>query len=123
MSLVSTLVIFFFLPETHQWMRLKRLEEEDPQAAAAILEAPSIPKPVFRSPLGPLRTVLRRDVAPNVALSTCSFGFYFCAVTALPIALAKPPFSLPSGFIGLCYLPAGISCIVAAPLAGMVEML
>lgn len=118
MSSALACLVFTVMPETHQWYHLRRIEREEPGAAAQVLEAPDIPVPVFRSPLNPLAVTFQRNVVLHILMISGSFAFFFCCVTVLPIALAKPPFGLTSGFIGLTYLPSGISGVLVAPLAG-----
>ena len=36
------------------------------------------------------------------------------SLTLLPIGLAMPPFDLPAGIVGLCFLPSGVAMLLGA---------
>ena len=64
-----------------QWYFLQRLTKADPEAAAQIVEAPSITRPAFPSPLAPLRIVLRPSVVLHMLNLVAVFSFLFSTVT------------------------------------------
>eukprot|EP00877_Chromochloris_zofingiensis_P010564 jgi/Chrzof1/5761/Cz16g14250.t1 len=114
--------------ETHQYLVLQRhiskqsiAEGGNVVAKVLITEAPTIQKPVFMAPWGPLKFLIEADVAPHALVAIVVFSSMFISLTELPVALAAPPYSLSEGIIGVCYLPVGIAGFLASMGGGRVS--
>eukprot|EP00877_Chromochloris_zofingiensis_P010563 jgi/Chrzof1/5760/Cz16g14240.t1 len=114
--------------ETHQYLVLKQhvsthsiAENGNVIAKVVVTEAPTIQKPVFMAPWGPLKFLVEADVAPHALVAIVVFSCMFISLTELPVSLAAPPYSLSEGMIGVCYLPIGVAGFLASMGGGWVS--
>ena len=80
--------------------------------------AETFPLPKLMMPWEPLVFLVDPQLAPYYAIVGSSFAAMFTSLTLLPIYLAKPPYSLSAGLIGVTYLAVGISMLVASIVGG-----
>jgi multidrug resistance protein len=108
------------VPETHQYMVVKRLSKRDPTAAKQLVEAEVIlsRRPTFAAPWVPLKYLIERDIAPYALLTMSSFGVMFASLTEWPAKMSQPPYSLSQAIIGVSYLAMGVAGFVGSPLGG-----
>ena len=93
--------LLFLMEETHHHFVLKRIRKsEGDLAAAAVVEAPHIAKPVFRPPWQPLKYLVEPAIAPHAAVMFLLYSTMFSALIILPTALAAPPYKLSEALIG-----------------------
>ncbi|WIA13681.1 hypothetical protein OEZ85_007241 [Tetradesmus obliquus] len=112
-----------FMPETHQYKKLRRMHQRDPEAAAEVEEAASIfsTPPVFKAPHYPIKILCEKDIVLHAIVALLLFGSMFCSITELPLYLAAPPYNLSAAMIGLCYIPAGLASMIVSPLGGLLS--
>ncbi|KAF6252512.1 major facilitator superfamily domain-containing protein [Scenedesmus sp. NREL 46B-D3] len=120
---VVILPMVCFMPETHQYRKLRRLRKLDPQAAGEVEERDTIfsTPPVFKAPHYPIAILCEREVFLHAIVALLLFGSMFCSITELPLFLAAPPYNLSPAMIGLCYIPAGVASMVVSPLGGLLS--
>ena len=124
--------------ETHHWFARRRLRAAAKSAAAAAaadrpagrLEAgersPAAaghdddgPRPALMRPWQSLALAVDPALAPYYAVVCTSFAAMFTSLTVLPLALARPPYSLPAAAVGVTYLPFGVATLLGAAAGGV----
>jgi hypothetical protein len=73
--------------------------------------------PSFGRPLEFIYILSAPEFIPTLIMSSISFGCMFTSLTILPIYLAVAPYNLPTGLIGVAFLPVGVA-MMAGALAG-----
>jgi MFS family permease len=113
-------LLIFFLPETHQFLVLERLQKQDPAAAAGITEAAAISAypPKLKMPWRPLATLFNLTCAVPSLIALMSFACFFVVLGQLSTVLAVAPYNLSQAVIGACMLPMGLAGMIASPLGG-----
>ena len=105
------------LPETHPWYVARRLNnnKEGEEGKEEVWESAPL---ALSSPFDPLRFLVDQDLSPYFLSIGTTFCAMFVSLTLLPLFLSRPPYSLSSDMVGLCYLPSGISMLIASNVGG-----
>ena len=78
-----------------------------------------IQPPVWQPVLQPLTFLIDPALCPHYATSSLSFSIMFVSLTLLPIYLSRAPYNLNSTLNGICFLPIGVTMLVAAVSGGI----
>jgi multidrug resistance protein len=90
-------------------------------AAASAAAAEAAARPRLLMPWQSLYLAVDPELAPYYAAVCTSFAAMFTSLTILPIALAKPPYSLPTALVGLSFLPFGVVTFLGSLAGGFLS--
>ncbi|CAF1065810.1 unnamed protein product [Adineta steineri] len=129
MTIIATLMIFFFVPETHPHLVYQRLsrklqknsDDKNTKAALNVRETDIIMKPRFIPPWRSLIFLFDMTLIPHIALCNSNFSILFLLFTVMSNRLTEKPYLLSPFSIGLCYIPTGIGSLTGSLCGGWIS--
>eukprot|EP00775_Hariotina_reticulata_P008932 gene8932-9109_t len=111
------------VPETHQYMVIRRLQKSQPELAKRIAEADSVlaTPPVLHGPWVALKYLFEPEIVPFALVTMITFGTMFASLTEWPGQMVAAPYSLSQAMIGISYLAMGVAGFVGSPIGGRVS--
>ena len=115
-SLMILVGVLVFLPETQQYIAMRRFERQHPEKR--IESAHRQEKPHFQKPWFAIRFLADMSIAPYIAVATATFTGLFTSLAFFGIYLAEEPYKKSETIIGVLFVPAGVVMLLGSLLGG-----
>ena len=115
-SFCVLIVIFVFVPETHQYFVKERFHKLNPHKRIADAMPNEIPP--FEKPWKALTFLADLTIAPYIAVATMTFATLFSSITLFSNYLREVPYSYTETIIGVLFVPSGVTLFASSLLGG-----
>jgi MFS family permease len=116
LSFVILVVVFFLVPETHQYFVKEKFQKANHNKR--IIDAEPSNKPIFRKPWLPLTFLADLTILPYVIVSTTTFTGLFISLTLFSNQLGNAPYNYTATLIGVLFVPTGVMTLIGSLLGG-----
>lgn len=121
MAVLAGVLILAFVPETHHYFVLRKINQNNVKKRMIIIEAEQIKQPEFLAPWRPFVFLKDLTLTPHVLVCTLNFSVLFIHFTLLSNRVSRPPYSLTPFATGLCYIPTGVASLVGSLVGGWIS--
>jgi multidrug resistance protein len=116
LSFVILVMMFFLVPETHQYFVKERFHKANPNKR--ITDAEPNNKPSLEAPWKPLTFLADLTIVFYIIVATTTFTGLFISVALFSIHLHDTPYNYSEAIIGVLFIPTGVASLIGSLFGG-----